>query len=368
MAYQRIVAKHDYFLKHGTLLYITLCYVILIKKFAGLEGFAYTTGVVDTIYFITGENLYAVREALQRWDAEFSAKHGPENCLRLTADDCEFRSLIDEVSTMPFLGERRLVLVRGVPKFTKEQMEQCFRCIHPQTILAFFQATPDKRLSAVKYLLEHATVQDLPLLSEAKLSAWITREVTLLGCSIAPEAVAELLSAVGKDQDFLLTEVQRLCSQPGLAITGQIIRHSTIASAEHEVWKVSNLLLQRDPDILLQAVRQLMRQGEDPQSLWAMFAWTLRSITALSAAVWAGHQSLPDATKASGVAFPTARTFLPAVSTIRLEPLRDLVEWTSGVEIALKTGDIRSGSDDQSELLATYQEGLLRLQALLQKH
>lgn len=324
--------------------------------------------MVDTIYFITGDNLYAVREALQRWDAEFSAKHGPENCLRLTADECEFRSLIDEVSAMPFLSERRLVLVRGVPKFTKEQIEQCFRCIHPQAILAFFQSSPDKRLSAVKYLLEHATVQDLPLLSDARLSAWVTREVAFLGCSIAPDAVADLLLAVGKDQDFLLTEVQRLCSHPGAVVTSQMIRQSTVASAEHEVWKISNLLLQHDSGALLQAVSQLVRQGEDPQSLWAMFAWTLRSIAALSAAVWAGHQSLPDATKASGVAFPTARTFLPAVSNIRLEELRGIVEWASGVEIALKTGEIRSGSDDQSELLAVYQEGLLRLQALLQKH
>ena len=72
---------------------------------------------------MTGENLYALRGEKRRWIDEFSKKHGPENIVRVDGKGLTVRILLDEVGVMPFLAEKRLVIVDGVPKSTKEEIQ-----------------------------------------------------------------------------------------------------------------------------------------------------------------------------------------------------------------------------------------------------
>lgn len=325
----------------------------------------YNLGVSSHIFFITGDSEYGVRTEYTRWKQEFILKHGSENALLLRSDEVDFRELIDEISTAPFLAERRLVMVQGVPKFTKEQMEALNNAIHTQSILAFFDASPDKRLGAVKYLLEHASVQECAAPSPAELRAWIERECTQKSVTLEAGTAQHLLELVGTDQAKLATEIEKLVSIPNRTVSVQALQALVIPSTEHEIWRLSNLLLQNDSVRLLQTARDLLRQGEDIHSLWAMYAWTVRSIVSMWAASAGGFKGVTDITKASGVAFPTVRTFIGVLPLLRAHDLAVLVDWVAQIEIAAKTGEIKTVTEDNRELVCVYEEGLLKLQALL---
>ena len=121
---------------------------------------------MSQIFLFTGENAYALREEVLRWTGGFREKHGEENLLRLTARHLTVGALLDEVAVAPFIAEKRLVLIEGIPTLSKEEVEQLANMVHPQVIITFVDPKPDRRLAATKKLFDLATVKAFPPLRE----------------------------------------------------------------------------------------------------------------------------------------------------------------------------------------------------------
>ena len=94
-------------------------------------------------------------------------KHGSENMLTLLSKEATLSALLDAVQTMPFIAEKRLVVVEGIPKLEKEECKELTASVHPQTVLLFADPKPDKRLSSVKELLATSDVKTFEPLSPA---------------------------------------------------------------------------------------------------------------------------------------------------------------------------------------------------------
>ena len=71
----------------------------------------------------TGDNGHALRKELSRWRLTFEEKYGPENIEQLDGSKTSSNELTDSVATLPFLAEKRMVIVHQIPKSTKEQIQ-----------------------------------------------------------------------------------------------------------------------------------------------------------------------------------------------------------------------------------------------------
>ena len=76
------------------------------------------------IYLITGDNDYQIVLERRRWIRGFAEKHGEENCSRIEGVGLSYGKLLDEVAVLPFTAQKRLVVVEGVPAFSKEEMDK----------------------------------------------------------------------------------------------------------------------------------------------------------------------------------------------------------------------------------------------------
>jgi DNA polymerase III delta subunit len=103
---------------------------------------------MSQVYLFTGENEYLLREERRKWKAQFIEKHGDQNYLMIQGNTTTFRQFLDEISVAPFLGDKRLIIIDGIPKFSKEEYETLPECIHPDCIVLFIDSKPDKRLKA----------------------------------------------------------------------------------------------------------------------------------------------------------------------------------------------------------------------------
>lgn len=306
---------------------------------------------MQTLFYFIGDNAFALREERHAWARQFSEKHGPENLLLVDAPDARYRSLLDLVSSAPFIASKRLVIVRGTPSLTKEEVETLPSLMHPDCVLLIEDAHPDRRLASVKALLKTATVREFSLLNESALRLWMQDFAQQCGSELSPGAARKLIDMVGEDQDVLAQELRKVCVfASGRLIEQKDIELLAVPSGEQEIWNLTKLLAQGHPGEILQFAGRLIARGEDPYALWNILLWTLRHLVTITAAVEAGEAQPASITSTYKIPFPTVRTLLPLASRLRGHRVRDLLYWATEADVQLKTGGFRATRDAPEEI------------------
>ena len=302
------------------------------------------------IYLITGDNDYQIVLERRRWIRGFAEKHGEENCSRIEGVGLSYGKLLDEVAVLPFTAQKRLVVVEGVPAFSKEEMERLPKDIHPDVLLLFIDGSPDKRKSGTKALLTIADVRDCTLPSGAALDAWIRDSFTKEGTTIEPNALRMLLSNAGTEQILLAEEIRKLALYAGpRPVTARDIELLVLPTGERNAWHLMDLLSEGDQRRALTFVHDLLSRGETAAGLWPMLLWTVSQLTAVAGAAELGARSPQEVMKKAGVKFGSARSLLPAARRLDRAALRRILQKFAQADIDLKTGVLRSTAEAPQE-------------------
>jgi DNA polymerase-3 subunit delta len=200
------------------------------------------------IFLFTGDNGHALRKELSRWRLTFEEKYGPENIEQLDGSKTSSNELTDSVATLPFLAEKRMVIVHQIPKSTKEQIQLLATNIHPDCVMLIVDAKPDKRTVAYKAVKEIATVKSFEPLSGTQLTAWVVQESARFSRVCSGAAAAYLMEMVGEDQDMLANELQKIVAftQPDSTIETSVIDLLSMPSGQQVIWKLTDLLGRKD--------------------------------------------------------------------------------------------------------------------------
>lgn len=307
---------------------------------------------MSTIHLFTGENSYDLLLKNQTWVREFIAKHGAENYLHLDVKSFAVREFLDEAGSAPFLAEKRLMVISGLPKMEPEHISTLPNIVHPDTIVVFVEPKPDKRLSSTKAWLKIATVHDHPPLDVRSYPKWIAEYVAFHQGAIQPEASQALLTSVGYDQSLLATELDKLLLYAGSnPITTEHVATMTLCSAEQAAWQLMDLLASNDATTALSFVRDILRRGESPHGLWAQLLWMMSQLIGVSMAVSEGITNPGAIAKVAGVSFPAAKSLLPLAKRLTAQQVAELSQFVCEADIALKTGGYRATNDNEQELL-----------------
>jgi DNA polymerase-3 subunit delta len=310
-------------------------------------------------HFFTGENDYALSKELSRWKQQFSSKHGGENLLILKAKDSSMSDLLDAVSTMPFIAEKRLVIMEGVPRIDKEDFQQISAGIHPQTVLVFADPKPDKRLGIVKEVEKSAEVKRFPLLSASQLHAWIQSHARSLESTITPEALKLLLSIIGSDQWTLDSELKKLAAFADGDIKREHVEALAVPSGSQVIWRLTDLIGSKKADEALVFLTHRIERGEDPYGMWVILLNMIKNLAMMSAAVLAGHDDERGVSAATGIHPFIVRGLLPLSRSMDLERVKSLVDWATEADIRLKTGGYHSSADHPGEVIALAERAIL---------
>ncbi|MEK7136659.1 MAG: hypothetical protein AAB853_00070 [Patescibacteria group bacterium] len=356
-----------------------------------------------SLLLFTGENTFALAEELRRWKSAFLAKHGEANLLTLESRLLDFSALRSDVQTAPFISEKRLILIDGIPAVEKEDMEELIHSRHEATILVFIDPKPDRRKGAVKLLEKEAQVRTFPVLSPKQLVPWISELSNSKGVAIAPAVAAHLVARVGSDQWHLRNELLKLiafCSSrhadpsAGSGSLGEKLswdsgchtEHSRSVSVEarrgaseksptvsdvdliclpsetHAIWVMNDLIGKGKLVDAVQHAERLASSGEDAFSLWNIFLYSIRTLATLFLHFQENPRASPAAlAKAAGVNPLSVHALLPLIRELSSEKLLTIVESAVEADIALKTGGIRATAQEPIELQAMLERQILGL-------
>lgn len=170
-------------------------------------------GAPDPVYYLYGDEDVLKDEALRelvRHALEPSTRDFNFDQRDAAALDAE--SLNTLVNTPPMLAQRRVVVLRGVEQLRKQSKprEELIRYLaspNPTTLLVLVQGAGEKPAAD----LERGTTNvALPRLPPERVSRWIAHRAGELGLTLAPDAIALLVEAVGNDLGAIRQEMEKL--------------------------------------------------------------------------------------------------------------------------------------------------------------
>lgn len=313
-------------------------------------------------FLFTGENAFLLRNERRRWMQEFQKKHGEENCTIVDGQKLTIRQLLDDVAVLPFLADKRFVIVDSVPKCSREEVQLLDANIHPQVILLFCDPKPDKRSTGVKEILATADVKEFAQLKGKPLAQWTDTFARDNGSSLDPAARDLLLEYLGDNMDMLATEIEKLALHAGSRpIQKEDIESMTIPSDEGIIWRMTDLLCEGSRIEALQYVKRMLDRGGDAYGLWAILLSMLKNLVLVKAALQSGITASQDIANSTGVHIFSLRSLLPYAKRIKDADLPSFVGWAVHADRDLKTGIIRATDEAPQEITALIDQFILHI-------
>lgn len=252
------------------------------------------------LHIFTGDDNYTIRQALE----EIKKGIGDHTALMTNTTILEGRQVTIEqlqnaCETVPFLAEKRLVVVEGLlarfeskgrpgrKKATRNNGNQeeykafaeIVKRVPEFTELVLIDGKINTNNPFMREMLPTKRVRTFPLLKEAQLREWIERRVKADGGSISPEAVKLLIRFVGNDLWMMANEVDKL----NLFSAGRRIEVADVTMAvsyaqEASVFSMVDAIVESRAGVAQELYQQLIRQGAAPAQLLVMLGRQVRII------------------------------------------------------------------------------------------
>ncbi len=321
-------------------------------------------GAVPSVLLFEGDEEHMKQAALESLQKKLLPE-GMEELNRTLLDAPETDQIIAAAETLPFMAERRLIIVRNHPALTgrseaDDRLVEYLSSVPSFSVLLFYcTQKPDGRkklYSAVKKL--NGIVVFSPL-RDRELTAFVTSAFRELGKECDERTADFLIFTCGSDTGLLLTEIAKVASHAGDApsIHPDSVRAVATPSAECTVFQMVDAVVSGQSSRAFLLMRSQLLAGADRMYMLSML---LRQFRLLQ------HVKIMQYEKRSSAEIRSALG-VPAFAVDQY--LRQAAGWSNGqvkkaVNICFDTEyGIKSGSLSQNGALEAVMLKILSLRA-----
>jgi DNA polymerase-3 subunit delta len=296
-----------------------------------------------------GPDEFARSEALAALRQAFPPDLAELNISRLDGRRLKLDALAAACEAMPFLAERRLVIVEDALKHTKagkdrEDLRTYLERVPPGCDLIFVENDEvDRRSILFTFLKQHAELREFTRLEGAALLRWLDERARSLDARISGPAAQRLVELVGADSRTLVNELTKLASYVGRGgqITPDHVDLLVQDRQEQNLFAFIDDLSARRLGPALRGARSLLDDGQAPPYILFMLARQVRVL--LGVRDLAAQRMRPDAIAAELGQRPfVVRKALDQVRNFGPGELERLHDRLLELDLALKTGRIQA--------------------------
>jgi|GEM_PF-1600633 len=308
------------------------------------------------IFYIYGTDSYLCRAKTEEIKKGFIEKKDKAdlNVIRLTAEETDLSRFSQEVLTVPFLSEKKLIIASGLIADNragqKKIRDEIFEFLekHRGTIennLLFVDVFEEEKKIPQKDKLFNLLKSQkyswrLPALKNNQLTAWINRYCDKNKLKISAPAVAKLILAVGNDLLQLENELAKLKAyRDGEIIAPEDVKALVKAKYDNDIFRLTDALAAKNRRLALELVSQQLLAGNEPLSLLGTINWQFKALLKIKGLL--ENNPLITAAGISSQAglhsFVVAKN-LPAIKKFRLDELIKIQNELLEIEIQLKSG------------------------------
>ncbi len=313
------------------------------------------------LYILIGQDDYSLRQSLE------GIKRGlgdqamlAANTTTLDGQQLKLDQLRTVCGAVPFLAEKRLVIVRGllerfeprgkssrqrkITHITDQQDEYkslgaCISELPDSTILVLIEGRIGSKNPLLKELSDKAEVKSFPLLKGANLRQWIQRRVMDEGGSISPQAVDLLTKLVGGDLWIMTSEINKLVLfTSGRRIEEEDVKMVVSYDQQANVFAMVDAILEFKAGVAEQSLQQLLQRGAAPAYLLVMLSRQVRMVVRARELIRQRKPNLEIQNKLGLTSeFALAKT-LEQASRYPLERLKQAYHKLLETDLSIKTG------------------------------
>ena len=187
-------------------------------------------------------------------------------------------ALIAAAETLPFLAEKRLVIVREHPALTgrgegDDRLRDYMAHVPETAVIVFIvRGKADARKKLYTAIKKHGSIVTFSPLTDAELNAWIIRTFAAQGKTCTSQTASLLSFTVGGDTALLRQEIDKLAALAGERenVTDEDVRQVATRSVECTIFEMVDAVVARQEGHAFGLLRDMLTAGEQRMGILAM--------------------------------------------------------------------------------------------------
>lgn len=257
------------------------------------------------VYLFIGKDSFFISETVRLFKEHAIIEEEQEfNFSVHDMEEVEVDVAIEDAETLPFMGERRVVIIKN-PYFLstekrKEKLEHNVKRLEqyitepaPYTIVAIFAPYEklDERKKMTKALKKVATVVDMNEFSETEMVSWIKEVTHDEHVVIEEQAIEKLMVLTASNLMLIQNELKKLCTYVGAGgvITEELVRQLVARTLEQNIFELMDLVIQKKRHDALQLLYDLLKTNEEPIKIVSLLTSQFRLLMQVKHLVQMGY-------------------------------------------------------------------------------
>ena len=307
------------------------------------------------LYLFHGDDTYSLLQRIRLWQDEFSKKYGDTNLETLNGNEIDANYLQQAIKTMPFLGEKRLIIVKNfLAEGNNDEQKKILAHLEdiPETCVLVFaeNGSPDKRTALFKKLKKEGHLVEFPILEGYELTQWIKKEVQKQNGAINDDAASYLGSIIGGNLWTLSNEIKKLCAycekRPMTLMEVELLVN---ANLHHTIFQFTDAIGQKNAKVSLNLLHNLMENGEDLIRIFSMIIRQFRLIIQIKDMKDRGIRENEIISKLKLHPFVVRKT-LQQCANFDISRLKEIYAKLLKIDTGIKTGKLKELTTDHRDL------------------
>ncbi len=302
------------------------------------------SGQLNHIYLLYGEESFLRKQYKERLKKALSPDDDSMNYSYFEGKDVSAGEVIDIAETMPFLSERRTIIIENSPFFKAEgeKIAEYLNAVPDTTYFVFVEESVDKRSKMYKSIAKNGCVVELSGLSEDKLMTWILGLLKKDNKKITQNTMHYLLSKIDTNMENVRQEVEKLvcyCYDREV-ITEADIDAVCVTQISNQIFEMLDAMANKRQKTALQLYYNLLALKEPPMRILFLIG---RQFNLLLQARLLKQKGYGDKAIAEKIGVPpfAVNKYLNQAGKFKVADLKKALEECVEADEAVKTG-IRS--------------------------
>lgn len=259
----------------------------------------------------------------------------------------EAGTIIDHCDTLPFLAERKLVVIKnsllfgGKARAGRDEILKYLPDIPAETCLIFVEEDIDKRIALTKNFKNYGMLVEFAHRKPAELVSWAASQFKSQNIKIDAKALTLLVDYSDGGMTQLSNEIKKLSlyARDSLSITASDIENICSRSVKSIIFDLTDAIAARNAVRALNILEDMLSMKEPLMRIFFMISRHFRNLYELKSLREEGLRP-EEAVTESGLNPYAASKMLKQLDKFTVKQLSEAVKDCLEVDIAVKTGRI----------------------------
>ena len=291
-------------------------------------------------YLISGDEGYLKRFYSDKLSKAIGNLDDSMNTATYSGKDIDIPSLVDLATTLPFLAEKRLILIKESGLFkgsVDDRLVDYIKAPSEDTVIIFVENEIDKRSRLYKAVKDAGYCAELNTPDERTLKVWIKQYFKENGLAIADNDIIYFVERVGSSMELLRNESDKIIAYVG---DKGLIERSDIDAITNkaitaQVFDMTDAIAAKNLKLAMDKYADLIAMKEAPLMILFMITRMFRQLYEVK--TFTGS----DMDKVLGLHPFVAKKYAGIARAFTKEDLYMAMEYGAELEMMVKTGQIQ---------------------------